>query len=108
MHTFEGMVGYCLKEQDEVHFRKVMHNVTVADVNKGVELYSFYGADELKNRVCLTPINIFDRALMFWKFKLRHPQRDVHNPSTGGLVPISLARKIKPVASNCLVEDGAA
>ncbi|KAI5070598.1 hypothetical protein GOP47_0014941 [Adiantum capillus-veneris] len=68
-----GMLGYCLKEQDEPHFRKVMHNISSADVNKGVELYTLYEADELKNRVCLTPVNIFDRALMFWKFKLRHP-----------------------------------
>ncbi|KAI5064566.1 hypothetical protein GOP47_0021236 [Adiantum capillus-veneris] len=73
MHTFEGMVGYCLKDQDEPHFQKVVHNITSNDVNAGVELYSLYGADELKNRVFLTPTNIFDRALMYWKFKLRHP-----------------------------------
>ncbi|KAI5059607.1 hypothetical protein GOP47_0025926, partial [Adiantum capillus-veneris] len=63
MHTFEVMVGYCLKDQDEPHFQKVVHNITSDDVNAGVELYSLYGVDQLKNRVCLTPANIFDRAL---------------------------------------------
>ncbi|MCO5592475.1 hypothetical protein L7F22_046478 [Adiantum nelumboides] len=38
-----------------------------------LELYSLYGADTIKNKVCLTPANIFDRVLMFWTYKLQHP-----------------------------------
>ncbi|KAI5077190.1 hypothetical protein GOP47_0007014 [Adiantum capillus-veneris] len=73
MHTFQGMVGYCMKDEGEPHFQKLTHNVTVDDINKGVELYTLYGVDDLTNRVCLTSNNIFDRAAMYWKFKMRHP-----------------------------------
>ncbi|MCO5569047.1 hypothetical protein L7F22_022753 [Adiantum nelumboides] len=65
MHTFCGMVGYCLKDCDQPHFCKVEHNISMDDVNEGIELHSLYGADAVKNKVCLTPANVFDRALMF-------------------------------------------
>ncbi|MCO5598073.1 hypothetical protein L7F22_052163 [Adiantum nelumboides] len=67
------MVGYCLKNQDEPHFQKVKHNISADDVNNGIELHSLYGADALKNKVCLTPANVFDCTLTFWCFKLNHP-----------------------------------
>ncbi|MCO5593056.1 hypothetical protein L7F22_047061 [Adiantum nelumboides] len=67
------MVGYCLKDRDESHFQKVKHKITADDVNDGIELHSLYGVDALKNKVCLSPANVFDRSLMFWRFKLNHP-----------------------------------
>ncbi|MCO5583934.1 hypothetical protein L7F22_037852 [Adiantum nelumboides] len=73
MHTFRGMVGYCMKDRGEPHFRKVDHNISADDLNDGIELHNLYGADALKNKVCLTPVNVFDRSLMFWRFKLNHP-----------------------------------
>ncbi|MCO5589389.1 hypothetical protein L7F22_043356 [Adiantum nelumboides] len=73
MHTFRGMVGYCLKDRDELHFQKVEHNISADDINDGIELHNLYGAYALKNKVCLTPANVFDRTLMFWRFKLNHP-----------------------------------
>ncbi|MCO5579726.1 hypothetical protein L7F22_033586 [Adiantum nelumboides] len=73
MHTFRGMVSYCLENYDQPHFRKVEHNMNVDDVNEGIKLHSLYGADALKNKVCLTPANVFDRVLMFWRFKMKHP-----------------------------------
>ncbi|MCO5594181.1 hypothetical protein L7F22_048205 [Adiantum nelumboides] len=73
MHTFCGMVGYCLKDSDQPHFCKVEHNISADDVNEGIELHSLYGADAMKNKGCLTPTNVFDHALIFWRFKMRHP-----------------------------------
>ncbi|MCO5549838.1 hypothetical protein L7F22_003312 [Adiantum nelumboides] len=43
MHTFRGMVGYCLKDRDEPHFQKVEHNISADDVNDGIELHSLMG-----------------------------------------------------------------
>ncbi|MCO5566969.1 hypothetical protein L7F22_020652 [Adiantum nelumboides] len=73
MHTFRGMVGYYLKDRDEAHFQKAEHNITADDVNDDIELHSLYDVDALKNKVCLSPANVFDRCLMFWRFKLNHP-----------------------------------
>ncbi|MCO5609929.1 hypothetical protein L7F22_064164 [Adiantum nelumboides] len=73
MHTFHGMVGYCMKDCDEAHFQKVDHNISADDQNDGIEVHSLYGADALKNKVCLMPLNVFDYSLMFWRFKLNHP-----------------------------------
>ncbi|MCO5570324.1 hypothetical protein L7F22_024043 [Adiantum nelumboides] len=73
LHTFRGMVGYCYKDHDQPHFRCVTHNITAEDINEGLELYALYGADAIKNKICLTPANIFDRVLMFWTYKLQHP-----------------------------------
>ncbi|MCO5602572.1 hypothetical protein L7F22_056706 [Adiantum nelumboides] len=73
MHTFRGMVGYCMKDRDELHFQKVEHNIIADDMNEEIELHSLYDADALKNKVCLTPTNVFDHCLMYWKFKLNHP-----------------------------------
>ncbi|MCO5576548.1 hypothetical protein L7F22_030360 [Adiantum nelumboides] len=73
MHTFRGMVEYCMKDRDEPHFQKVDHKISVDDQNDGIELHSLYGADALKNKVCLTPVNVFNRSLMYSRFKLNHP-----------------------------------
>ncbi|MCO5580051.1 hypothetical protein L7F22_033917 [Adiantum nelumboides] len=41
MHTFEGMLGYCLKDAGKEHFENVGHNITPDMINTGVELYTF-------------------------------------------------------------------
>ncbi|KAI5056294.1 hypothetical protein GOP47_0028112 [Adiantum capillus-veneris] len=73
MHTFEGTLGYCLKDHGKEHFQMAMHNVDPDQINRGVELYSLYGGDELKKKVYLIPVNIFNRAFMLWKYKSMHP-----------------------------------
>ncbi|MCO5551220.1 hypothetical protein L7F22_004719 [Adiantum nelumboides] len=50
MHTFRGMVGYCMKDRDEAHFQKVDYNISVDDLNDGIELHSLYSPDALKNK----------------------------------------------------------
>ncbi|KAI5077599.1 hypothetical protein GOP47_0007423 [Adiantum capillus-veneris] len=73
MHTFQGMIGYCLKDVGKDHFENVGHNISPHDINKGIELDTLHGADDLKNKVCLTNTNVFDRAFMYWKYSLNHP-----------------------------------
>ncbi|MCO5588696.1 hypothetical protein L7F22_042655 [Adiantum nelumboides] len=73
LHTFEGMIGYCLKDNGQLHFQMVQHHITAEHINQGIELYMLYCCDEVKNRVCLTPANIFDREHMFLKYSSRHP-----------------------------------
>ncbi|KAI5058995.1 hypothetical protein GOP47_0025314 [Adiantum capillus-veneris] len=73
MHTFQGMIGYCLKDVGKDHFENVGHNISPDDINKGIELYTLHGEDDLKNKVCLTNTNVLDRAFMYWKYSLNHP-----------------------------------
>ncbi|KAL3692874.1 hypothetical protein R1sor_006525 [Riccia sorocarpa] len=73
IHTFVGMVGYCLKDRQELHFRMCMKNITDAAQREGMLLFTFYGAADLKNRVELNPTNIMQRALQFNKFLSHHP-----------------------------------
>lgn len=35
LHTFWGMVGYCMKDNGENHFQFVHHDVHVDDLNEG-------------------------------------------------------------------------
>lgn len=73
MHTFHGMLGYVMKDMDEIHYQNISHNVTAEDLSRGFDVYSLFGGDELKHRISLTTSNIFDRAFMYWKFHLKHP-----------------------------------
>lgn len=33
LHTYRGMLGYCMKDNGEVHFEVVYHNVLAKDTN---------------------------------------------------------------------------
>ncbi|MCO5565039.1 hypothetical protein L7F22_018709 [Adiantum nelumboides] len=73
LHTFEGMIGCSLKDNGQLYFQMVQHNITAKQINQRIELHMRYDCDEVKNRVCLTSANIFDRAHMFLKYSSRHP-----------------------------------
>ncbi|KAL3695201.1 hypothetical protein R1sor_009277 [Riccia sorocarpa] len=73
IHTFVGMVGYCLKDRKELHFRVCMKDISDAVQREGMLLYIFYGAADLKNRVELNPSNVMQRALQYNKFVSHHP-----------------------------------
>ncbi|KAL3681877.1 hypothetical protein R1sor_024833 [Riccia sorocarpa] len=73
IHTFVRMVGYCLKDRKELHFRVCMKDISDAVQCEGMLLYTFYGAADLKNRVELNPSNIMERALQYNKFVSHHP-----------------------------------
>ncbi|KAL3702108.1 hypothetical protein R1sor_020130 [Riccia sorocarpa] len=73
IHTFVGMVGYCLKDRKEFHFRVTMKNISDAVQREGMMLFTFFGAADLKNRVELNPSNIMQRALQYNKYVSHHP-----------------------------------
>lgn len=66
VHTFLGMLGYCMKDANAAHYQSVNHNVSAVDLVTGEELYTQYGSKDKNNRVCLNQPNTLERATMFW------------------------------------------
>ncbi|KAL3693018.1 hypothetical protein R1sor_006669 [Riccia sorocarpa] len=64
------MVGYCLKDRHELHFRVCMKDISPA-IQSSVRECSSLHAD-LKNSVELNPSNIMQRALQYNKFVSHH------------------------------------
>ncbi|KAL3700532.1 hypothetical protein R1sor_018554 [Riccia sorocarpa] len=73
LHTFTGLVGYCLKDEHEIHFRVWSKNVTEIQKEQGRKMHIIYGSSVYKNRVEITPSNILGRALQYRKYNARHP-----------------------------------
>ncbi|KAL3678214.1 hypothetical protein R1sor_021170 [Riccia sorocarpa] len=48
IHSFVGMVGYCLKDKKELHFRVAMKNISDPVQREGMLLFTFYDAADLK------------------------------------------------------------
>jgi hypothetical protein len=66
MHTWIGMVGYCMKSSEHPDFRNFTIGVSEADIEAGRALHLRLGAGELKYRTALSSRNIFSKALVFW------------------------------------------
>ena len=60
LHTYRGMLGYCMKDNGEVHFEVVYHNVLAKDTNDNKV--------GLNNCVSLSHSNILQRAHQWGKF----------------------------------------
>ncbi|KAL3678436.1 hypothetical protein R1sor_021392 [Riccia sorocarpa] len=73
IHTFIGMVGYCLKDHQEIHFQVCMKGISDAVRREGMQLFTFYGGNDTKNRVELNPNNIVTRTLQYNKYVCHHP-----------------------------------
>lgn len=73
LHTFIGLLGYCMKDACKEHFETVDHNVTASDISLGLEQYALHGQEENKNRVVLTMHNLVERVFMWRKFSCKHP-----------------------------------
>ncbi len=54
MHTYVGMIGYCLKDQGEEHFQFYHKNVNSKHMQEIVDEYVKYGSCFCKNRNCDT------------------------------------------------------
>ncbi|KAI5056359.1 hypothetical protein GOP47_0028177, partial [Adiantum capillus-veneris] len=65
MHTFTGMVGYCMKDLQKPHLRWFAKGVEAEEIAEVRALHAQYGQGELKHRVALTPVNMFDRAYVY-------------------------------------------
>mmetsp|Transcript_64737 Transcript_64737/g.134967 ORF Transcript_64737/g.134967 Transcript_64737/m.134967 type:complete len:477 (-) Transcript_64737:20-1450(-) len=72
LHTFEGMIGYIIKDENEPHFMMWEHNVTSEDKALGRKLYALYGKVR-SNKVSLNQGNIFDRMEMFYMHNTQQP-----------------------------------
>jgi hypothetical protein len=55
LHTFLGMVGYCLKDNCKEYFEFVHHSVSTEDVNDGKMKYDQFKKVGLNNCVSLSP-----------------------------------------------------
>ncbi|KAL3684223.1 hypothetical protein R1sor_002245 [Riccia sorocarpa] len=73
LHTIVGIIGYCLKDEKEEHFRVFHKNVTERQMDEGRRMHGIYNASEFKNRLQLTPMNVLTRALQFRKYRARSP-----------------------------------
>ena len=66
LHTWHGMIGYCMKDMPEKHYAHVLHNISDDDIAVGQDQYLMHGAGPLKDRCVLTPKNLFERAIIFY------------------------------------------
>ncbi|KAL3690310.1 hypothetical protein R1sor_016619 [Riccia sorocarpa] len=73
LHTIVGIIGYCLKDEKEEHFRMFQKNVTDRQMEEGRRMHGIYGASEFKNRLQLTPMNVLTCALQFRKYRAKSP-----------------------------------
>ena len=46
LHTFHGLIGYCMKDAQQDHFQTIDHNVTAEDINIGLEQLALHGQEE--------------------------------------------------------------
>lgn len=62
LHTFRGMIGYCLKDTGSKHFDVFMFNISDdQDIIESKTLHAIYGKSDLKFWVILTHKNVTDR-----------------------------------------------
>jgi len=68
LHTFEGMIGYCMKDRGRDWYRPFEFNITPQMVEEGLQLYLQYGASEVaKAFIVLSQYSIFQKAAVFHK-----------------------------------------
>ncbi|KAL3690356.1 hypothetical protein R1sor_016665 [Riccia sorocarpa] len=73
LHTVIGLIGYCLKDEGQEHFRFYTKNVTDEQKEEGRRMHAIYGASEYKNRLELNPANVLCRALQYRKYRVKNP-----------------------------------
>ncbi|KAL3681878.1 hypothetical protein R1sor_024834 [Riccia sorocarpa] len=80
VHTLVGMVSYCTKDEQELHYQMYSVNVTAQQMEEGKRRYLIFGACNYKNRVELTPYNLLSRAM---QSKHKHEKQRTSNDSCG-------------------------
>ena len=58
VHTYTGMLKYCMKDRGEDHFEVVHNNVIDVELVIGLEEYVKYGTPFAKNKIVLTSKNL--------------------------------------------------
>ena len=62
LHTWIGMVGYCIKNETADDYTEISGCVTEEDKRLGRQLYLQLGAGDLKNKTALCPRNLFNKV----------------------------------------------
>jgi hypothetical protein len=70
LHTYVGMLSYCLKDSCEFHFQFVESNVIVEGKNVEKLEHIKYGVVTLRNCVPLLQTNVIERAYTWAKYKM--------------------------------------
>ena len=65
LHTYVGMLGYCIKDKGEDYFEVVHNNITDEELTTGLEEYVKFGTPFAKNKVVLTSKNLLERCLCY-------------------------------------------
>lgn len=74
MHTFTGMIGYCMKDLHKPHVKWYAKGIDAREIAEGRSLHAQYGQGELKHKVALTLINLFDRAYVYFENYIADPE----------------------------------
>ena len=83
LHTFHGMVGYCMKDSLEPHFQSVSFNITDEDICMGQDVYLRYGGGPLKTRTPLDPGSVFFKACTWKRYNnLQNPRTSLNRTLT--------------------------
>ncbi len=70
LHTYVGMLSYCLKDSCEFHFQFIERNVIVEGKNVEKMEHIKYGVVTLRNRVPLWQTNVIERTYTWAKYKM--------------------------------------
>ncbi|KAL3695828.1 hypothetical protein R1sor_009904 [Riccia sorocarpa] len=73
LHTVTRLIGYCLKDEDQDHFRMYCTNVTEQQMEEGKKRHILFGASGYKNRLELSLHNLLGRALQFRRYRCKNP-----------------------------------
>lgn len=69
VHTWHGIIGYCLKDAMLQHYACKTFNITTEDITRGLDEYTKHGASEhFKGLTILTSHTFFQRCKLFLAF----------------------------------------
>ncbi|KAL2649331.1 hypothetical protein R1flu_017459 [Riccia fluitans] len=73
MHIVIGIIGYCLKDENEENFRIYTKNISKQQKEDGQRRHIIYDTSKYKNKVELTPTNVVARAIQYRKYFCKNP-----------------------------------
>jgi hypothetical protein len=72
LHTFTGLLSYCLKDRNEEHFSTLQHNISEEDKDAAIKEYVLWGAVQAK-RVKLNMQILLDKMEMHYSYCTTEP-----------------------------------
>ena len=70
LHTYVGMLGYCVKDRREDHFEVVHDNVSDEELAARLEEYVKLDTSFAKNKIVFTSKNLLERCLCYLWYKM--------------------------------------